>query len=67
MNPLQLLHTALSEGIHALSDNECLSLAESVRFALALLVDQIALQSQAQKTLTESMKKLMQRRGQQYD
>ena len=46
MNPLQLLHSALSEGIHALTDEDCLSFAEAVRNTLVSLVDQIALQSQ---------------------
>jgi hypothetical protein len=30
-NPLTLLHTALSEGLHAMSDTQCLELATSIR------------------------------------
>jgi hypothetical protein len=63
MNPLQILHSALSEGLHTLTDDACLAYAEAVRTTLIFLVDQIALQGQAQKSLTDSMKKLMERRG----
>lgn len=33
-NPLRLLHSALSEGVHALSDEECLDLATAARTIL---------------------------------
>jgi hypothetical protein len=38
INPLSVLHSALSQGIHAESDEECLELAESVRASLVFLV-----------------------------
>ncbi|MBN8458901.1 MAG: hypothetical protein J0M04_13790 [Verrucomicrobia bacterium] len=41
-NPLGLLHSALSEGVHALSDHECLEIAGSVRTILNELSDRIA-------------------------
>lgn len=40
-NPLTLLHGALSEGIHALKDEECLELATSVREILFELSERI--------------------------
>jgi hypothetical protein len=40
-NPLTLLHSALSEGLHAQSDEQCLQLATSIRVVLAELADRI--------------------------
>jgi hypothetical protein len=42
-NPLRLLHTALSEGIHDKSDSECLELATSIRVVLAELSERVGL------------------------
>jgi len=36
-NPLKLLHGVLSEGVHALTDEKCLELAESIRVILTEL------------------------------
>ena len=46
INPLQTLHEALSVGIHALDEEECLALAESIRHSLAMLCKHIALAKQ---------------------
>jgi hypothetical protein len=40
-NPLTLLHSALSDGLHARSDKECLELASSVRVVLAELSERL--------------------------
>jgi hypothetical protein len=40
-NPLSLLHRAVSEGIHAMTDEECLELAGSVREVLFELAERI--------------------------
>ena len=40
-NPLTLLHSALSQGLHAESDESCLDLAKSIRVVLADLADRI--------------------------
>ena len=37
-NPLKLLHTATSRGLHKLSDEECLELAQDVRIVLVEMV-----------------------------
>lgn len=49
-NPLTLLHSALSEGLHAQSDQECLELATSIRVVLTEFVDRvgIALKNEAE-------------------
>lgn len=40
-NPLTLLHTALSEGLHAQTDEQCLELATSIRVVLTDLVERL--------------------------
>lgn len=52
-SPLKLLYRALSEGIHNLSDEECLGLASSVRVVLVELSDRLsqALKDEAEITL----------------
>lgn len=40
-NPLTLLHTALSRGIHAKTDGECLEVATHIRVVLVELADRI--------------------------
>jgi hypothetical protein len=64
MNPLSVLHGVLSEGLHSLTDEECLDMAETVRTTLLSLVSQIAAQKDAAKKLTDSMRKLLDRRSQ---
>lgn len=41
-NPISLLHTALSEGIHALADEECLEYASAIRTILFETSDRLA-------------------------
>jgi hypothetical protein len=41
-NPLKLLHSALSKGVHELSDAECLQIAGSVRVVLIELSERVA-------------------------
>ena len=40
-NPLTLLHSALSEGLHAQTDEQCLELATSIRVVLTDLVERL--------------------------
>jgi hypothetical protein len=41
-NPLTLLHSALSDGLHARTDEECLGFATSIRVILTDLVERLA-------------------------
>lgn len=41
-NPLTLLHSALSDGLHAKNDNECLEIATSVRVVLTEMVERMS-------------------------
>ena len=59
-NPLTLLHKALSQGVHELSDKECLSRARSIRVILTDLAERLgeALKKKAEldSALTELFK-----------
>jgi hypothetical protein len=41
-NPLTLLHTALSEGLHVQTDDECLALATHIRIVMVALARQLS-------------------------
>jgi len=58
-NPLGALYEALSEGIHSLSDDECLELASAIREALTFLVVQLETHRQGATAFTTSMKKIL--------
>ncbi len=63
MNPLAALHSTLSEGLHAESDEECLEYSESCREILVFLVNQVAASKAASKGFTESMRKLLDKKA----
>ena len=58
LNPLKLLHSALSDGLHAQSDDECLELAADVKESLTFLIEHVTRSRQNAKTYAESMKEL---------
>lgn len=57
-NPLTLLHSALSEGLHDLSDEKCLELAHSIREVLFELVERMAEILKEQKGLKDAIARL---------
>lgn len=59
MNPLNLLHSTLSEGLHAKTDEECLEIAGSIRDILVFLVNQILQTKESSKKFTTRMRKLL--------
>jgi hypothetical protein len=59
MNPLSTLHSALSAGLHADSEEA----AETCREALVFLVNQVASSKEQSKTFTERMRKLLERKS----
>jgi hypothetical protein len=63
MNPLGVLHEALSEGLHARTDDECLAFAAETREVLIFLAEQVSATKAASKSFTASMRKLLDRRG----
>ena len=63
MNPLGVLHSALSEGLHAESDDQCLAYAATCREILLFLVNQVAASKLASREFTESMKRLLEKKN----
>ena len=59
VNPLEVIYSSLSEGLHGKTDEECLELADSIRKSLIFLVGQLLSQKQSKKEFTESMRKLL--------
>ncbi|AIS32365.1 hypothetical protein BRM9_1551 [Methanobacterium formicicum] len=59
MNPLSLLHSILSEGIHSLSEDECLERAGDVRNILEFLIKEIIRHQDTSKEFTKSMESLL--------
>jgi len=66
-NPLNLLHSALSEGLHAQSDEECLELATSIRVVLTELVERIGTALKEEKELSTAVSRLLRASSQKAD
>ncbi|MBN1253941.1 MAG: hypothetical protein JXA50_01535 [Deltaproteobacteria bacterium] len=58
-NPLLLLHGALSQGVHDLPDEECLSLATSIRAILVDLAEKLGEALRNEKELTSAVSRLL--------
>ena len=61
-NPLTLLHSALSEGIHAQTDVECLEIAQEIRLVLIELAERISQALKEQAELKQAVSKLLSRK-----
>jgi hypothetical protein len=59
MNPLGVLHSELSEGLHSLSDEECLESANHIKTILTFLLNQIVQTKQSAQQFTASMQSLL--------
>ena len=59
-NPLSLLHSALSEGLHSQSDEECLELAISIRVVLGEFSERVAEALKNHAELNQAVTKLLQ-------
>lgn len=57
-NPLKLLHTALSSGVHELDDSTCLELATSIRVVLVELAERLALALKDEAGLNAALQRL---------
>lgn len=60
-NPLKLIHAALSEGLHAKSDDECLRLAHDIRVVLAELSERISIALKDEAELQAAVSRLAKR------
>ena len=61
-SPILLLHSALSEGVHVLSDEQCLELAGSVRIVLGELSDGLSQALKDEAELTKALSTLMKKK-----
>lgn len=59
-NPLILLHGALSQGVHDLSDADCLTLATSIRAVLVELAEKLGQALKDERELSEAVTRLLQ-------
>jgi hypothetical protein len=62
-NPLDLLHSSLSAGLHSRSDEECLNEAEGIRISLQYLIKHVEEAKEEKKSFTDSMKKILDKRN----
>jgi hypothetical protein len=62
-NPLTLLHSALSEGLHASSEEQCLEMATSIRVLLTELSERISIALKDEAELQSALKTLLHRRS----
>lgn len=58
-NPLKLLHSALSDGIHNMSDEECLGYAASIRVVLGELAERLSQALKDEAELTHAISRLL--------
>jgi hypothetical protein len=57
-NPLLLLHSALSTGVHELSDEDCLEIASSIRIVLIEFAERLSQAMKDEAELNEAVKRL---------
>jgi hypothetical protein len=62
-NPLTLLHNALSAGLHAHSDEECLELATGIRLVMIDFAERLAAFRKSQSDLDSAVMKLVQKKS----
>jgi hypothetical protein len=60
-NPLKLLHTCLSDGMHDQTDEKCLQIATEIRTVLSKLVERITLARQEQTEFKTAISRLLNR------
>ena len=63
MNPLGVLHSELSEGLHAESDQACLENASHIKSILTFLINQIIISKESAKGFSDSMKSLQKKKS----
>jgi hypothetical protein len=63
MNPLGVLHSELSEGLHASTDESCLENANHIKSILIFLINQIIQSKESAKSFSSSMKSLLDKKA----
>jgi hypothetical protein len=62
-NPLTLLHSALSEGLHAHTDEECLEIATSIRIVMADLAERMGQALKDEAELNTAVSRLLNKKS----
>jgi len=62
-NPLTLLHSALSEGLHAETDEECLEFANTIRIVLSAFAERLGEILKDQSELKQALSKLLSKKS----
>jgi hypothetical protein len=62
LNPLDILYGALSEGIHSMSDEECLELAGEIKHVMSYLIQRIGAINKETASFTSGMRKILEKR-----
>lgn len=58
-NPLKALYSALSDGLHNKSDDDCMELADTIKAVLIYLLEEIQSRNEKSKVFSEKMKALL--------
>ena len=61
-NPLTLLHSALSQGLHAETDEDCLAAARTMRLMMAELAERMGQALKDETELQTALSRLMQKK-----
>lgn len=59
-NPLEVIYSSISDGLHNWTDEECLEISEAIRRSTEFLVTKVYANKEANKKFSEGMKKLLQ-------
>jgi hypothetical protein len=62
-NPLTLLHSALSEGLHAMSDEQCLEIATSIRVVIADFAERMSQVLKDEAEVTTAVSRLLKKKS----
>ncbi|MFA7309066.1 MAG: hypothetical protein WC045_03270 [Patescibacteria group bacterium] len=63
LNPLDILHSALSQGLHVEDDEVCLEQAEAIKKVLVFLVSQIIKKKDEAKEFTKGMREILNKKS----
>ncbi len=64
LNPLTILHSALSEGLHSNTDEKCLESAEDIKKTLIYLINEVMRHREKSKEFTKGMRKILDKQRQ---
>ncbi len=62
LNPLAIIYDCLSQGLHALPDEECLELADAIKHSLTYLLEEIQRAKDKKREFSDNMRKILDKR-----